>query len=174
MKRLILVVALVLVASLGYRAFLSPETGTGDLTLPQPFPSQGQMAPDFASEEIDGSPFELQEEGVQVMTFWSTLNRGTNLSQSDFRELAGEYEDDEVSFAAIYVSSVPQQDLDDAPYAVLRDHSGELTSMYNVKRVPRLFLVEDGEIRLVQNGYNREYERELRETLEEVTEAREA
>lgn len=174
MKRLILVAALVLVASLGYRAFLSPETGTGDLTLPQPSPNQGQTAPDFASEEIDGSSFDLQEEGVQVMTFWSTLNRGTNLSQSDFRELAGEYGDEDASFAAIYVSSVPQQDLEDAPYAVLRDRSGELTSLYNIKRVPRLFLIEDGEIRLVQDGYNREHERELRETLDEVMEEREA
>jgi peroxiredoxin len=173
-KRLILVAALVLVASLGYRGFLSSETGTGDLTLPQPFPNQGQMAPDFASEDIDGSSFDLPQEGVQVITFWSTLNRGTNLSHQAFGELADEYEDDEVSFAAIYVSSVPQQDQEEAPYAVLRDHSGELTSMYNVKRVPRIFLIEDGEIRLVQNGYNREHERELKEALEELTEAREA
>ena len=48
------------------------------------------------------------------------------------------------------------------------DGSGELTAMYNVKRVPRLFLISDGEIRLVQNGHYSENEKRLREELDQI------
>ena len=51
---------------------------------------------------------------------------------------------------------------------MLQDGTGKLTSpgMYNVKRVPRLFLVEDGTIELVQNNYYEGYEKDLEEALD--------
>ena len=164
-KRLVVVVLLVLVAAATYRSFGSAETGTGTLTLPQPAPTVGTRAPEFTAETAQGGTFRLSDEGVYVLTFWSTLNEGSNDAQPGFARLAREYEDDGVSFAAVYVNSAPRHD--DVPYAMLQDGTGTLTSpgMYNVKRVPRLFLVKDGHIELVQNGYYEGYDKDLEEAL---------
>ncbi len=172
MKRLFVVLLLVLAASGGYRFYGSPETGTGSLTLPQPAPNEGEEAPSFtaARREEGDYPFELSEEGVYVLTFWSSsslpflTNKDSAEARPEFASLARAYADDGVSFAAVYVSSAPE-DESDAPYAVLQDGSGVLASRYNVKRVPRLFLIENGEIRLVQNGFYPENEQQLEEEL---------
>lgn len=166
-KRLLIVAFLVLAASLGYRFYGSPETGTGSLTLPQPAPTPGDEAPNFEAANRDGSPFELSEEGVYVLAFWSTLNQDTAEARPEFDQMARDYEDKEVSFAAVYVSDIPESE-DGAPYAVLQDGSGELTARYNVKRVPRLFLIKDGTIELVLNGYYPQNEESIREELENV------
>jgi thiol-disulfide isomerase/thioredoxin len=165
-KRLIVVVLLVLVAAVTYRSFGSAETGTGTLTLEQPAPAVGSQAPEFTAETAEGGTFELSDEGVYVLTFWSTLNEGSNDAQPGFEELAREYEDDGVSFAAVYVNSAPTHE--DVPYTMLQDGTGKLTSpgMYNVKRVPRLFLIKDGDIELVLNNYYEGYEKDLEEALD--------
>jgi hypothetical protein len=165
-KRLIVVFLLVLVAAVTYRSFGSAETGTGTLTLEQPAPAVGTQAPEFTAKTADGETFELSDEGVYVLTFWSTLNEGSDDAQPGFARPARGYEDDGVSFAAVYVNSAPRHE--DAPYDMLQDATGKLTSpgMYNVKRVPRLFLVEDGTIELVQNNYYEGYEKDLQEALD--------
>ena len=163
MKRLIVVFLLVLVVAGFYRSFGSAETGTGTLTLAQPAPTVGDRAPGFTVETAQGDTFLLSDEGVYVLAFWSTLNESSNEAQPGFARLAEEYEDDGVSFAVVYVNSAPSDG--DAPYAMLQDPSGELTSLYNVKHVPRLFLVEDGNIKLVQDGYYEENEEILEEAL---------
>src|ERR671920_117723 len=145
MKRLLVVALVVLFGAVGYRIYGSPETGTGSLTLPQPAPSIGEEAPNFESERRDGNRFELSEEGVYVLTFWSTLNKDTSEARPEFEQMARNYENEGVSFAAVYVSNAPE-DEEDAPYAVLQDGAGALTAMYNVKTVPRLFLIRDGTI----------------------------
>ena len=170
MKRLIVVFLLVLVAAGFYRSFGSAETGTGTLTLAQPAPTVGQRAPQFTVETAEGDTFALSDEGVYVLTFWSTLNENSNDAQPGFEQLAGEYKDDGVSFAAVYVNSIPRDR--DVPYTMLQDPIGKLTSLYNVKRVPRLFLVKDGEITLVQNDYYEEYKGELEEALKSTLEER--
>jgi thiol-disulfide isomerase/thioredoxin len=170
MKRLIVVFLLVLVAAGFYRSFGSAETGTGTLTLAQPAPTVGQRAPQFTAETAEGDTFTLSDEGVYVLTFWSTLNENSNDAQPGFEQLAGEYKDDGVSFAAVYVNSIPRDR--DVPYTMLQDPIGKLTSLYNVKRVPRLFLVKDGEITLVQNDYYEEYKGELEEALKSTLEER--
>ncbi len=166
MKRFLVVVVLVLAASAAYRFYGSPETGTGALTLPQPSPNPGERAPIFEAALRDGEEFELSEEGVYVVTFWSTLNMATAEARPEFGQLARDYEDRGVSFVAIYVNNVPEVEKD-APYAALGDGSGELTALYNVKRVPRLFLISDGQVELAQNGFHPENE-ELREQLDRV------
>ncbi|MGI8859873.1 MAG: peroxiredoxin family protein [Rubrobacteraceae bacterium] len=172
MKRLALVVVLLLVAAVGYRSFGSAETGTGTLTLAQPAPVEGENARTFAVKDSGGRTFELTDEGVYVLTFWSTLNQGSDLSRPAFDRLAREYGGPKVTFAAVYVNSIPEER---APYTVLQDYRGRLTSLYNVKRVPRLFLVKDGEIQFVQNGYFEDnaklLQAELRETLAEEDKA---
>ncbi len=167
MKRLFVVMLLVLAASAGYRFYGSPETGTGSLTLPQPAPNTGEAAPAFtaARREEGDYPFELSGEGVYVLTFWSTLNQDTAEARPEFDRLAREYEG--ASFAAVYVSNIPEDERD-APYAVLQDGSGELAARYNVKKVPRLFLISDGTIEFVQNGHYAESEGSLREALDRV------
>jgi peroxiredoxin len=170
-KRLLVVVFLVLVASSGYRFYGSPQTGTGSLTLPQPSPNESEKAPSFEAADREGGSFELSDKGVYVLTFWSSsslpflTNKDTAEARPEFERMAREYADEGVSFAAVYVSSPPASEKD-VPYAVLGDGSGELTAMYNVKRVPRLFLISDGEIRLVQNGHYSENEERLREELD--------
>jgi thiol-disulfide isomerase/thioredoxin len=162
-KRLIVIFLVVVVAAGSYRSFGSAETGTGTLTLPQPAPTVEDPAPTFTAESIGGKPFTLSEEGVYVLAFWSTLNEYSNEAQPGFARLAEEYDDDGVSFAVVYVNSTPRDE--DVPYAMLQDPSGKLTSLYNVKHVPRLFLVEDGYIKLVHNGYYEGNEEDLKEAL---------
>ncbi len=166
MKRLIVVLLLVLVAAATYRSFGGAETGTGTLTLEQPAPNVGQRAPTFTVENVEGEPFVLSDEGVYVLAFWSTLNESSNDARPGFARLARAYEDEGVSFAAVYVNSAPRNE--DVPYAMLQDATGKLTSpgMYNVKRVPRLFLVKDGHIELVLNNYYEGYEEDLEEILD--------
>jgi thiol-disulfide isomerase/thioredoxin len=166
LKRLLVVVVLVLAASVTYRSYGSPETGTGNLTLPQPSPNPGEKAPIFETALRDGEEFELSEEGIYVLAFWSTLNMATADARPEFVQLARDYEDRGASFVAVYVNNVPESEKD-APYAVLGDGSGELTALYNVKRVPRLFLIRDGQIELAQNGFHPENE-ELREELDRI------
>jgi thiol-disulfide isomerase/thioredoxin len=165
-KRLIVVFILLLVVAGLYRSFGSAETGTGTLTLAQPAPTVGERAPGFTAETAQGDTFSLSDEGIYVLTFWSTLNESSNDAQPGFARLAREYEDDGASFAAVYVNSAPKHE--DVPYAMLQDATGKLTSpgMYNVKRVPRLFLVKDGYVKLVLNGYYEGSEEDLKEALE--------
>ena len=167
MKRLLFVALLVLAASTWYRVYGSPETGTGSLTLPQPAPNTGEAAPYFGTIRENGESFELSNEGVYVLTFWSILNQDTGEARPEFEEMAREYAEEGVYFAAVYVSNAPESE-QDVPYDVLQDGTGELTAKYNVKRVPRLFLIDDGTIELVQNGYYQENEQHLREELDRV------
>jgi hypothetical protein len=51
---------------------------------------------------------------------------------------------------------------------MLQDATGKLTSIYNVKRVPRLFLVKDGNIELVLNDHYEGYEEDLEEALKDA------
>lgn len=168
MKRLLIVGFLILILAVGWRSYGSPETGTGTLTLPQPAPNVGERAPEFSAQSLDGGEFQVKDKGVYVLTFWSTLHQGSHEAKSGFSELAKKYSDDDVSFGAVYVSNTPD-DSGKAPYKVLRDSKGRLTSLYNVKRVPRLFVIEGGRVAFVYNNYNEVNERLLREKLQELT-----
>ena len=144
MKRLAVVALLVLALSLFYRSFASPETGTGNLTLAAPEPNIGSTARNFTARDVEGGQFELSDKGVYVLAFWSPLNQNSNRAREGFLEVAREYRD-EASFAVVYVNGA-REDVD-APYDRLYDFpTGRLASLYNVKRVPRLFVVRDGVI----------------------------
>jgi len=166
LKRLAIVFFVVLATALFYRSFGSAETGTGSLTLPQPAPSVGDRAPGFRVESVDGRDFELSDRGVYVLTFWSTLNKDSNEAVPGFEALARKYEDDGVSFAVVYVNSAPSDE--DVPYTMLLDSTGELVSKYNVKRVPRLFVIEDGTVEYAQDYYYEGYEKSLEEAIDEA------
>jgi thiol-disulfide isomerase/thioredoxin len=165
-KRLAIVFFVVLAAALFYRSFGSAETGTGSLTLPQPAPNVGDRAPGFVVESVDDRDFELSDRGVYVLTFWSTLNKYSNQAAPGFEDLARRYEGEGASFAVVYVNSAPSDD--NVPYTMLLDSTGELVSKYNVKRVPRLFVVEDGTIAYAQDYYYEGYEKSLREAIDEA------
>jgi thiol-disulfide isomerase/thioredoxin len=165
-RRLAIVFFMVIVAALIYRSFGGAETGTGSLTLPQPAPSVGDNAPNFTVKSVEGRNFELSDRGVYVLTFWSTLNKDSNEAVPGFEALAKKYEPDGVSFAVVYVNSAPSDD--HVPYAILLDSTGELVSKYNVKRVPRLFVVENGTVVYAQDYYYEGYEKGLREAVEEA------
>src|SRR3954470_14604076 len=93
---------------MGYRAYGSPETGTGNLTLPQPAPNKGEKAPVFGAALQDGGRFDLSDKGIYVLTFWSTLNKDTADARPEFDRLARDYEEKGVHFAAVYVSNIPE------------------------------------------------------------------
>jgi len=166
-KRLAIVLFVVLAAALVYRPFGGAETGTGSLTLPQPAPNTGDNAPAFEAKTVAGRDFELSDRGVYVLTFWSTLNKDSHESAPGFEDLAREYKDDGVSFAVVYVNSAPHDD--HVPYTMLLDSTGELVSKYNVKRVPRLFVVKNGTVEYAQDYYYEGYEKSLRKAIEEAT-----
>lgn len=168
MKRLVIVTLLVLVVAVGWRSYGSPETGTGTLTLPQPAPNAGERAPTFTAKTVNGKTFKLKNEGTYVLTFWSTLNEGSSDASPAFARLAREYSDSRVSFVAVYVSNMSSARPEDVPYTLLQDASGKLTSLYNVKRVPRLFLIDNGRIVLVHNGYYEDNEKLLKEALRDL------
>jgi hypothetical protein len=126
----------------------------------------GDHAPGFRVKSVDDRVFELSDKGVYVITFWSTLNKDSNEAVSGFEDLAREYEDEEASFAVVYVNSAPRDD--NVPYTTLLDSTGELVSKYNVKRVPRLFVVEDGTIGYAQDYYYEGYENSLRKAIDEA------
>lgn len=171
MRRLVLVVILVVAMSVSYDIFLSEDSGTGALTLDQPWPTPGEKAPSFEAERVSGQEFSMPDDGTYVVSFWSGLNRSSYETHSSFERLAREYGSSEVSFAAVYVGSVPRRDRSDAPYAVIKDKSGQLTSMYNVKRVPRLFLVKDGTVRLAQDNFYGENVQDMRQALDSTLQA---
>jgi thiol-disulfide isomerase/thioredoxin len=166
LRRLIAVSLLLLVAATAYRSFGSAETATGSLTLAQPAPAPGDRAPEFTTKTAAGERFTLTDNGVYVLAFWSTLNVNSNKAEPGFKELAEEYDNDEASFAVVYVNGAPEDY--QAPYTLLRDTNGKLTSRYNVKRVPRLFLIKNGDVELVLNGYYDGSEEELKKKLQEV------
>ncbi|MBA2374917.1 MAG: peroxiredoxin family protein [Actinomycetota bacterium] len=170
MRRLIVVAVLVVVLAVSYRSLGSAETGTGSLTLPQPSPNVGESVPPFNVPSEEGGMFELPDEGAYVLAFFSTYNGQSNQARVGFEDLAEEYSDDGIEFAVVYVNSAPNDE--SIAYEVLQDRTGQLTSDYNVKRVPRLFLIEDGSVRLVQNGYYPENEEQLAEEIQALLESR--
>ncbi len=170
MRRLVIVIVLVVALAVFYRSFGSAETGTGTLTLPQPAPNEGEAAPPFTVPSEEGGTFELSDEGTYVLAFLSTFNGQSNQARIGFEDLAKEYSDEGIEFAVAYVSGAPSDE--SIAYEVLQDGTGGLTSDYNVKRVPRLFLIEDGTVRLVQNGYYPENEEQLEEGIQALIESR--
>ena len=170
MKRLAVVAVLVLAMALFYRSFGGAETGTGNLTLAPPEPNIGSSARNFTATDVEGDQYKLSDEGVYVLAFWSPLNQNSNRARPGFIEVAREY-GEEASFAVVYVNGA-RRDVD-APYERLYDPTGRLASRYNVKRVPRLFVVRDGVISWALDEYYEGYEKDLGQKIEEATTGKE-
>jgi thiol-disulfide isomerase/thioredoxin len=164
-KRLALVAVLVLAVALFYRSFGGAETGTGNLTLAAPEPNIGSAVNNFTARDVEGNRFELSDKGVYVLAFWSTLNQSSNKARPGFVKVAREYGDD-ASFAVIYVNGAREDK--DEPYDRLYDPTGRLASRYNVKRVPRLFVVRDGVVSWALDEYYEGYEKDLGKKIEEA------
>jgi hypothetical protein len=170
MRRLILVLVLVLVLAIAYRSIGSPTTGTGSRTfptLPGPAPNAGDRVSSFVHQRYDGGNFELSDRGVYVLTFWDSLNRDSNEAQTYFAGLAQDFKDAGVQFAAVYIGGVPK-DVVGVPYTVLQDDDGSLAAKYNVKRVPRIFIISDGRVYAGQNTFLPENYELLRGALTEL------
>ena len=165
MRRLILVSALVLFLAVAYRFVDAPTTGRASPTLPGPSPNIGERAPSFSHERYGGGDFDLSDKGVYVLTFWDTLNRDSNNARPYFAQLAQDFEGSGVRFAAVYIGD-PPGDVEPVPYDVVQDTDGDLAGMYNVKHVPRIFIISDGRVYLVHNNFLPENYDLLRENLE--------
>ncbi len=172
MKRLVVVTVLVLALVLIYRPLFDEGTGTGDLTLAAPEPNAGSSVSNFRVKDTDGGTFELTDRGIYVLTFWSTLNRNSNQARPQFVELAREY-GDEASFAVVYVNGALEDE--DAPYDRLHDRNGTLASRYNVKRVPRTFVIRNGRVTFTLDeftlaDYGENYGKFLRQGIDDAIE----
>ena len=156
----------VLALALSYRSFGGAETGTGNLTLAAPEPNVGSSVSPFTATDTEGNRFELSDKGVYVLAFWSPLNQGSNRARPGFVEAAQEY-GDRASFAVVYVNGA-RRDID-APYDRLYDPTGRLASRYNVKRVPRMFVIRDGVVTwVIDEYYGEDYERDLAQQVKEA------
>jgi thiol-disulfide isomerase/thioredoxin len=164
-KRLAAMAVLVLALALFYRSYGGADTGTGNLTLAAPEPNIGSSVSNFTATDVEGNRFVLSDEGVYVLAFWSTLNQNSNKARPGFVEVAREY-GAEASFAVIYVNGAREDR--DAPYDRLYDPTGRLASRYNVKRVPRLFVVQDGVVSWALDEYYDGYEEDLGQKIEEA------
>jgi AhpC/TSA family len=164
-RRLAVVAVLVLALALLYRSFGGAETGTGSLTLPPPEPNENTPAKNFTARDVEGNSFELSDSGVYVLAFWSPLNQSSNRARPGFIQAARKYGED-ATFAVIYVNGAREDR--DAPYDRLYDPTGRLASRYNVKRVPRLFVVRNGVISWVLDEYYPGYERDLKQKVDEA------
>ncbi len=160
-----MVAVLVLAGALLYDRFGSPETGTGSLTLAPPEPNIGSTAKNFTAGDVEGNTFVLSDKGVYVLAFWSPYNQGSNRARPGFIEVAREYSED-ASFAVVYVDG--EREDKHAPYDRLYDLTGRLASRYNVKRVPRLFVVRDGVISWVMDEYYLGYEEDLKQEIDDA------
>ena len=166
---MILASMLVLLLAAAYRSMGSP-TAVGSRispTLPGPAPNAGNPAPTFVHERYDGGTFDLTEQGIYVLTFWDVLNRDSNQAQPYFAQLAEDFKGSGVRFAAVYIGD-PPEDVERLPYAVIQDDDGSLAAMYNVKRVPRIFVISDGRVYLVHNTFLPANYELLRQALEEL------
>ena len=170
MKRLAVVCVVVLAIALLYRSLGGEETATGTLTLAPPEPNIGSTARTFTATDTEGNGFELTDEGVYVLAFWSPLNQSSNKARPGFLKVASEY-NEEARFAVVYVNGA-RGDVD-APYDRLHDPKGRLASRYNVKRVPRLFVVRDGVVTWALDVYYEGYEEDLEQKVEEAITAKE-
>jgi peroxiredoxin len=168
MRRMIVVLVLVVSLAAAYRSYGSPTTGTGTLTLPPPAPTPGEDAPNFTANGLGGETFALSKRGTYVLVFWDNLGYYSNQSKPYFRQLAEDFADEEVRFGAVYVDKPWEKDPRALPYAVMWDRNGRLASLYNVKRVPRLFVIKDGTVRMVYDDFSPEGYGEVRKTLEQL------
>jgi hypothetical protein len=100
-----------------------------------------------------------------VLVFWDNLGYYSNQSKPYFGRLAEELADKEVRFGAIYIDKPRSKDARALPYAVVWDRNGRLASLYNVKRVPRLFVIKDGPVRMAYDDFSPEGYEEVRKTL---------
>ena len=166
MKRLAAMVGLLLAVALFYRPSGGEGTPTGNLTPTAHEPKIGTAAKALTARDTEGGRFELSEEGVYVLAFWSPLNQSSNKARPGFVEVAREY-GEQASFAVIYVNGA-RSDID-APYDRLHDPKGRLASRYNVKRVPRLFVVRDGVVSWTLDEYYEGYEKDLAQQIEAAT-----
>jgi len=164
---LVIVLVLVIALAAGYRHYGSPATATGDLTLPPPAPAPADGAPTFSADRLGGEgKLALPKRGTHVLVFWSSLNLYSGKSEPYFRDLAEDFGGEGVGFGAVYVNGAPENAAS-LPYAVVPDRGDRLAGLYNVKRVPRLFLIEDGTVVEVHDGFSPDDYHEVRETLEE-------
>ena len=165
-----MVITLAFVAALAgaYRLYGSPTTATGTLTLQPPAPAPGDDAPHFSVRQAGGRTFALSGRGTYVLAFWSRLNLDSERSEPYFRRLAEDFGGEGVRFAAVYVGGAPEGAGSSRPYAVLEDRGGRLASIYNVKEVPRLFLIKNGTVLLSYGDFYPEAYGDVRGELEEL------
>lgn len=153
MRRLILVLTLVAVVAVFYRPLADSTTGTGALTLRPPSPAPEESAPSFTHQTLDSDTFEVNDKGMYVVSFLNAGNVGSNQIKPTLSRLTEEFSGSGVRFATVYVGSLPT-DAESAPYAVMTDGYGDLSGQYKIKTVPRTFVISDGRVHYVEDGFD--------------------
>ena len=98
---------LVLVAATAYDPSAAPRRPRGASRSPSPLRPRA-TGPGVHDEDRGRQRFTLTDDGVYVLAFWSTLNVSSDKAEPGFKELAEEYDNDEATFAAVYVNGAPE------------------------------------------------------------------
>jgi hypothetical protein len=165
------VLALVAALAVAYRLYGSPTTGTGTLTLPPPAPAPHRRRLDLLRRSSGGRKLlplrtgYLRSRLLGELELRGSLSYYSKQSEPYFRGLARDFGREGVRFAAVYIDDPPEEDAGSLPYAVVWDQGGRLASLYNVKRVPRLFVVKDGTVLMTYDDLSPEAYEEVRKTL---------
>ena len=92
-KRLAIVFVLLLTAALIYRSFGSARPAGARSRYPSR-PRARATTHQHRGKNRGRTDFELSDNGVYVLTFWSTLNKDSNEAESGFEDLARKYDRD--------------------------------------------------------------------------------
>ncbi len=169
-RRLALVVVVVLALAAVYRSFGSAETGTGNLTLPPPEPNEnrtrGTSRPSTWKGTRSSSPTRASTSSPSGAPSTRTPTRHSRASRSWRGSTATRRR-----LLRRRLRQQRAQEDGDAPYdRFFSPRRGGSTSLYNVKRVPRLFVIDEGKIAFPLDGYYDGYQNDLEEELDAALE----
>lgn len=140
-------------------------------------PYHNQLAPDIQSALVDGTPFQLRQQGagkVVLLSFWATWCGPCIMEMPELIELAEEYADRGVVLYAVNGGESPgtiRQFLERRPWkvAIVLDEEGRHSRAYRVSGIPHLVMLDrNGVLRKTHVGYDPEGQSTLRRELEEV------
>lgn len=150
-RRILLLLMAGMVAFALYQT-LNDEKDTG--------PQQGQPAPNFQLETLDGDSLELSDlQGKTVLiNFWATWCKPCRTEMPDIQKIYEQYRDEGFEVVAVNIAENPvsvkgfarQLELD---FPIVLDRDRKVTKQYNIGPLPAsLFIAKDGKVVRKQTG----------------------
>ena len=142
----------------------------------------GKPAPDFELTALDGSKFRLRDHQgkVVVLEFWASWCGPCVDTLPNIDRTVSEFEDQHVLLVAVNLQETPEAiaavlDRLDLETTVVLDRSGAVAQQYAAVAIPQTVIVDHaGNVARLFVGGGRQYEQQLRESLQAVLAAPEA